>query len=135
MVIPCRDGIGVAKAEAGGGLRGLCDRVEALGGHLALASAATGTSVHARVPLPTGDNAYVRTSDRQDPPSTLDACARPVQDAIAERVLTTPTRSRPAQRKHPGTRACADGAPARRTSPERSGSDFAGVPGGSRRGS
>ena len=45
------DGIGGARTEAGGGLRGLCDRVEALGGQLTVASAAgAGTTVCARVP-------------------------------------------------------------------------------------
>jgi signal transduction histidine kinase len=47
------DGVGGAKTNAGGGLRGLCDRVEALGGHLTLVSAAAGTSVQARVALTT----------------------------------------------------------------------------------
>ena len=46
------DGIGGARTEDGSGLRGLCDRVEALGGHLTLASpAAAGTTVRARIPL------------------------------------------------------------------------------------
>jgi len=45
------DGVGGAKTNAGGGLRGLCDRVEALGGSLTVASVAAGTSVQARVPL------------------------------------------------------------------------------------
>jgi signal transduction histidine kinase len=46
------DGVGGARAEAGGGLRGLCDRVEPLGGRLTVASApAEGTTVRARVPI------------------------------------------------------------------------------------
>ena len=48
------DGVGGARTEPGGGLRGLCDRVEALGGHLTLADAAgAGTTVRARVPVAT----------------------------------------------------------------------------------
>jgi signal transduction histidine kinase len=47
------DGVGGANAQAGGGLRGLCDRVEALSGHLTLASVTAGTSVKARVPVQT----------------------------------------------------------------------------------
>jgi signal transduction histidine kinase len=47
------DGVGGAKAQAGGGLRGLCDRVEALGGQLTLVSATAGTSVTARVAVAT----------------------------------------------------------------------------------
>jgi signal transduction histidine kinase len=46
------DGIGGARAGAGSGLRGLADRLEALGGRLSVASApGEGTTVHARVPL------------------------------------------------------------------------------------
>jgi len=46
------DGVGGARTEHGSGLRGLCDRVEALGGRLTLASASGhGTSVRARVPI------------------------------------------------------------------------------------
>ena len=45
------DGVGGARTDAGSGLRGLCDRVEALGGRLTLASApGAGTTVRARVP-------------------------------------------------------------------------------------
>jgi signal transduction histidine kinase len=48
------DGVGGARAHVGGGLRGLCDRVEALGGRLTLTSAAgAGTTVCARVPVAT----------------------------------------------------------------------------------
>jgi signal transduction histidine kinase len=48
------DGVGGAHTEPGGGLRGLCDRVEALGGRLSVASAAgAGTTVCARVPVTT----------------------------------------------------------------------------------
>ena len=48
------DGVGGARTEDGSGLRGLCDRVEALGGRLTLASpAAEGTTVRARIPLAT----------------------------------------------------------------------------------
>jgi signal transduction histidine kinase len=50
-IIVVDDGVGGATAQAGGGLRGLCDRVEALGGRLTLASTASGTTVRARVPL------------------------------------------------------------------------------------
>ena len=46
------DGAGGARTEDGGGLRGLCDRVEALGGRLTLASpVAKGTTLRARIPL------------------------------------------------------------------------------------
>jgi signal transduction histidine kinase len=46
------DGVGGARAEAGSGLRGLGDRVEALGGRLTLASTrGHGTTVRARVPV------------------------------------------------------------------------------------
>jgi signal transduction histidine kinase len=46
------DGVGGARAEDGSGLRGLGDRVEALGGRLTLASArGHGTTVRARVPI------------------------------------------------------------------------------------
>jgi signal transduction histidine kinase len=46
------DGVGGACAEDGGGLRGLGDRVEALGGRLTLTSArGQGTTVRARVPV------------------------------------------------------------------------------------
>jgi signal transduction histidine kinase len=45
------DGVGGARAEDGSGLRGLADRVEALGGRLTLASKrGHGTTVRARVP-------------------------------------------------------------------------------------
>jgi signal transduction histidine kinase len=46
------DGVGGADAAGGSGLRGLADRVEALGGRLTLESAAgAGTTVRARVPV------------------------------------------------------------------------------------
>ena len=46
------DGVGGARAEDGSGLRGLADRVEALGGRLTLASTpGHGTTVRARVPI------------------------------------------------------------------------------------
>ena len=46
------DGVGGADQRAGSGLRGLCDRVEALGGHLDLVSpAGTGTTLRARIPI------------------------------------------------------------------------------------
>jgi signal transduction histidine kinase len=46
------DGVGGARAEGGSGLRGLGDRVEALGGRLTLASTpGHGTTVRARVPI------------------------------------------------------------------------------------
>jgi signal transduction histidine kinase len=47
------DGVGGASLDRGTGLRGLTDRVEALGGRLSVDSAAgMGTTVRARVPLP-----------------------------------------------------------------------------------
>jgi signal transduction histidine kinase len=46
------DGVGGARTEGGSGLRGLADRVEALGGRLTLTSArGRGTTVRARLPL------------------------------------------------------------------------------------
>jgi signal transduction histidine kinase len=46
------DGVGGARTEDGSGLRGLCDRVEALGGGLTIVSPATeGTTLRARIPL------------------------------------------------------------------------------------
>jgi signal transduction histidine kinase len=46
------DGVGGARAEDGSGLRGLADRVEALGGRLTLTSTpGQGTTVRARVPV------------------------------------------------------------------------------------
>jgi signal transduction histidine kinase len=48
------DGVGGARTEAGSGLRGLCDRVEALGGRLTVGSApGAGTTIRARIPVPT----------------------------------------------------------------------------------
>jgi signal transduction histidine kinase len=47
------DGVGGADPEAGWGLRGLADRVEALGGDLRITSPpAAGTRVHAEIPCP-----------------------------------------------------------------------------------
>jgi signal transduction histidine kinase len=52
-VVVCDDGVGGASVEAGSGLRGLTDRVEALGGRLEVESPLQGgTSVRAEVPLP-----------------------------------------------------------------------------------
>jgi signal transduction histidine kinase len=49
------NGVGGAHTDAGSGLRGLCDRVEALGGHLTVASApGAGTTIRARVPVGKG---------------------------------------------------------------------------------
>jgi signal transduction histidine kinase len=57
------DGVGGARTEDGSGLRGLCDRVEALGGRLTLASASGhGTTIRARVPI---------ASEGRDPISQL----------------------------------------------------------------
>ena len=45
------DGVGGAATSGGSGLRGLADRVEALGGHLHLESPiGSGTTVHAEIP-------------------------------------------------------------------------------------
>ena len=44
------DGVGGADPGGGSGLRGLADRVEALGGRLQVRSAATGTSLRAEIP-------------------------------------------------------------------------------------
>ena len=47
------DGVGGADAAVGSGLRGLADRVEALGGHLLVTSpAGAGTVVIADLPVP-----------------------------------------------------------------------------------
>ena len=52
-VVVADDGVGGANADRGTGLRGLSDRVEALGGHFAVDSpAAGGTRVSAEIPLP-----------------------------------------------------------------------------------
>ena len=52
------DGVGGARTEAGSGLRGLGDRVEALGGRLTLGSTrGHGTTVRARVPVATANAA------------------------------------------------------------------------------
>ena len=54
------DGVGGARAEGGSGLRGLGDRVEALGGRLTLASTrGHGTTVRARVPVARANAAVV----------------------------------------------------------------------------
>jgi PAS domain S-box-containing protein len=45
------DGVGGADPAKGTGLRGLADRVEALGGHLSLNSSPDGTHLHAHLPL------------------------------------------------------------------------------------
>jgi signal transduction histidine kinase len=46
------DGVGGAEPGLGSGLRGLSDRIEALGGHVTVASTrATGTAVTARIPM------------------------------------------------------------------------------------
>ncbi len=48
------DGVGGALPEHGSGLRGLADRIEALGGRLTVDSApGSGTTVRARVPIAT----------------------------------------------------------------------------------
>jgi signal transduction histidine kinase len=45
------DGVGGARTGAGSGLRGLADRIDALGGELTVVSdAGSGTTVRARVP-------------------------------------------------------------------------------------
>jgi signal transduction histidine kinase len=49
------DGVGGADPSAGSGLRGLADRVEALGGSLEVESAAgAGTTLRAEIPLSCG---------------------------------------------------------------------------------
>ena len=51
-IVVADDGIGGAQADRGSGLRGLADRVEALGGRLALESpVGVGTTVRAVLPL------------------------------------------------------------------------------------
>ena len=52
------DGVGGARGWAGGGLRGLLDRVDALDGHITVDSPpGHGTTVHAWVPLPPAERA------------------------------------------------------------------------------
>ena len=47
------DGVGGADERGGSGLRGLADRVEALGGRLVVSSpAGAGTAVRAELPVP-----------------------------------------------------------------------------------
>ena len=51
VVVVVDEGIGGADATPGGGLRGLEDRIEALGGQLALSSpAGRGTELRAEIP-------------------------------------------------------------------------------------
>ena len=51
-IVVADDGVGGARAEDGSGLRGLDDRVEALGGRLTIASTpGHGTTIRARVPI------------------------------------------------------------------------------------
>jgi signal transduction histidine kinase len=55
------DGVGGARAEGGSGLRGLGDRIEALGGRLTVTSApGEGTTVRARVPVGEGASPLAR---------------------------------------------------------------------------
>ena len=59
-IVVADDGIGGAHTDGGSGLRGLCDRVEALGGRLTLASApGAGTTVRARLPVATDSAAQI----------------------------------------------------------------------------
>ena len=51
MVEISDDGRGGASLEAGSGLRGLTDRVEAVGGTLSLTSTPRGTTLRAELPL------------------------------------------------------------------------------------
>jgi signal transduction histidine kinase len=50
-VVVADDGAGGAVIERGSGLRGLADRVDALGGRLTVSSDGSGTTVAARIPL------------------------------------------------------------------------------------
>ena len=52
MVVVADDGVGGADPATGSGLRGLMDRVEALGGRLQVSTAANGTRVEAEIPCP-----------------------------------------------------------------------------------
>ncbi len=64
------DGAGGARIRNGGGLHGLTDRVEALGGQLGLSSVrGEGTTVEARVPVPSTGSPR-RSPTRQDPVAT-----------------------------------------------------------------
>jgi signal transduction histidine kinase len=55
------DGVGGADPATGSGLRGLADRVEALGGALEVVSpAGAGTSLRAEIPLGSGDGQILR---------------------------------------------------------------------------
>jgi signal transduction histidine kinase len=58
------DGVGGARTEDGSGLRGLRDRVEALGGRLTLASPAVkGTTLRARIPLAKPDSLLIASGN------------------------------------------------------------------------
>jgi glucose-6-phosphate-specific signal transduction histidine kinase len=60
------DGAGGADAAGGTGIRGLADRVEALGGRLELESpAGAGTTVRARLPLHPGAGHLNRSARRR----------------------------------------------------------------------
>ena len=56
------DGVGGADVTTGSGLRGLVDRVEAVGGRLDLSTGPTGTSVIATLPTHAGDRGEGRTN-------------------------------------------------------------------------
>ena len=51
-VVVVDNGVGGADPATGSGLRGLMDRVEALGGRLQVSTAANGTRVEAEIPCP-----------------------------------------------------------------------------------
>jgi signal transduction histidine kinase len=60
------DGVGGARADDGSGLRGLGDRVEALGGRLTIASTrGHGTTVRARVPIASENDAVFSPLDQR----------------------------------------------------------------------
>ena len=50
LVVVADDGAGGADPATGSGLRGLMDRVEALGGRLQISTTANGTRVQAEIP-------------------------------------------------------------------------------------
>ncbi len=63
MITVADDGVGGADATSGSGLRGLADRVSALGGELDIDSPpGAGTAITARIAVPFGSIAGGRTA-------------------------------------------------------------------------
>lgn len=91
------DGSGGAEASAGSGLVGLIDRIEALGGRLALESPpGEGTRISIEMPLtaePIGDLARVQGGGRRTPENGPPASAEPLEPADAETLHAAVTAS------------------------------------------